>query len=1441
MRIIVITLMVLMNIIYVNAQNNTFNILFKHDFNSNSPGLYNHGEWQGDWNSPPYSNGLEKTKIVDLGNGDRAMQWNYPKGSVGPSQGGGQWEAPFTGQDEVYLSYNIKFKPGFDWVEGGKLPGLGGGPAYGSGTPMEWDEGFSARLMWRFGENDGKVMFYAYYQNKTGIYGAGHPWSDNVFVTTPERWYNMTVRLVLNSIDQNKLTTDPQHAGNTDGLMEGFIDGKLVCSVTGICFRNLPSIKIDDMHITSFFGGNGSNYAAARDEWNLLDDVYLFTYASGVNVPRGHTPSPTGRVLQLPNLKSGISVPPPPPTLPAIPSGLMVSLKTSSSVSLKWTDNSTDESGFRLQRSTNATSGFVQIAGAGANTTNFTDAGVNPSTTYFYRIQSYNATGSSDWSNTVSATTEILVPPSSGSGKMACWPLDNCGTDVTGNNFNLSLYNGATFTTDNKQGGHSMCLDGSDDYAACPNINLGNEFTLAAWVKIPSGRSNIQTIIANGASGSNSNGFKILVNTYSTSDRKISFESGDGTNASISRSAANVFEYDKWNYITVAVNRSTGSARIYYNGTDVTADAGVHKNFKNSDVMRLGRMSNNNFGMKGELDHVDVFTRQLSGSEILSAMAASEPITVKAPSTLSASSASSKVSLTWKDNADNETGFLLERSLSSASGFSALKNLDANQTSYTDNQVNAGKQYYYRVKAVNNSIESSFSNTASVTVIPPVPAVPSNLDAANVLINSLKLTWSDNDANEDGFRLERSLNPTSGFEQITSAASGVTSFDDSGLSENTVYYYRVSSYNIAGNSAWSPVLSVTTSSKPVPATNVFAYWPLDNSGADLSGHGHNLTCCNGISYVSDCKKGLSSAKLDGRDDYAASPSVDPGDNFTVTAWVKIPSGTLNIQTVIANGPSGSVSDGFKLMVNTYGTTDKKIIFESGDGTTSAVTRSAANAFSFDQWNYIAVTINKTTGVVRLFCNGTDVTSESGVHKKFKTSSILRLGQMTNSNFGLKGQLDEVFIYNKVLSSSELLASMNVNFLSPPTGLSSGNITVQSADLSWTDNAEQETGFTLQRSTDPLSGFETIATLGSNAHSFQDAGLSDNTTYYYRVSAFTSAENSTWSNTLTLKTEARTISDMFAYWPLDNSCADMAGHGYDLTRYNGTGYSTDNQQGSASLLLEDADDFASSPYIDPGNEFTLCMWVKMPSGRINIQTLMANGASGSSSDGFKVLVNTYASSDRKISFESGNGMDASITRTKVEVFDFDCWNHIAVTVNKNTGVVRLYYNGTDVTAESGVHKSFRTGNAIRLGRMTNNLFGMKGQLDDVRIYKRLLSSAEILTVAEESSNQGYKAARSGEENATEEIGSIDDQTRINPIQELTFNTYPNPFINTLNISNAGNIDRIELIDLSGKVLKSIRVNGETICTLNTENLPSGIYLVKVTGKNTFVKIQKVIRY
>lgn len=94
-----------------------------------------------------------------------------------------------------------------------------------------------------------------------------------------------------------------------------------------------------------------------------------------------------------------------PPTRPNPPSGLMATAASSSQVNLAWTDNSNDENGFKVERKTGVNGAYVQLAVLAANATSYSDAGLAPSSTYYYRVRAYNAVGDSDYSSEVSATT----------------------------------------------------------------------------------------------------------------------------------------------------------------------------------------------------------------------------------------------------------------------------------------------------------------------------------------------------------------------------------------------------------------------------------------------------------------------------------------------------------------------------------------------------------------------------------------------------------------------------------------------------------------------------------------------------------------------------------------------------------------------------------------------------------------------------------------------------------------------------------------------------------------------------------------------------------------------------------------------------------------------------------------------------------------------------
>jgi endoglucanase len=96
--------------------------------------------------------------------------------------------------------------------------------------------------------------------------------------------------------------------------------------------------------------------------------------------------------------------------IPTAPTGLSATAVSSSQVNLGWTDNSDNETGFKVERKTGAGGTYAQIGTAGQNATTYSDVTVAANTTYYYRVRAYNALGDSGYSNEPNVTT----PPAGG-------------------------------------------------------------------------------------------------------------------------------------------------------------------------------------------------------------------------------------------------------------------------------------------------------------------------------------------------------------------------------------------------------------------------------------------------------------------------------------------------------------------------------------------------------------------------------------------------------------------------------------------------------------------------------------------------------------------------------------------------------------------------------------------------------------------------------------------------------------------------------------------------------------------------------------------------------------------------------------------------------------------------------------------------------------------
>ncbi len=323
-----------------------------------------------------------------------------------------------------------------------------------------------------------------------------------------------------------------------------------------------------------------------------------------------------------------------------------------------------------------------------------------------------------------------------------------------------------------------------------------------------------------------------------------------------------------------------------------------------------------------------------------------------------------------------------------------------------------------------------------VTILadPTLPAAPGGLNATAPSASAIDLVWDDNSTNELEFRIERKT-AAGPFVQIATVPPDATAYQDSGLAAATMYTYRVRSANHNGTSAYSSEAFAITSSG-TGAPGLTAHWELDNDAGDSIGNGHDGTLVGGATFSSDRVIGSHSLALDGVNDLLDVGVMNLAGRFTIATWVKIDSGSFNIQTLAANAPGGFIPDGFRFFVNAYDTADGSIVFETGNGVDGNVALSPPGTFAFDQWNHVAVVVDRPTGTAHLYYNGNDVTTDTIILSDFNLDATIHLGEMGGSGFWLNGNLDDARIYDRALDAAEI-----AGLASPGTG---GPLSVQLA-------------------------------------------------------------------------------------------------------------------------------------------------------------------------------------------------------------------------------------------------------------------------------------------------------------------------------------------------------------------------------------------------------------
>ena len=207
--------------------------------------------WKKQWPECAYEDGIAEGRVELIqDDGSHWLRTLYPKGSHGSDQGGAGWRFPLRNEMGLTLRYDLVFEPDFDFVKGGKLPGLcGGKKTITGGDECNGLEGWSARVMWR---KDGRGQAYVYHMNQPSKYGDEFDFPKSFRFKLGKR-YSIALRVEMNSV------------GKPDGKLMVWVNEEKLVERLDMEWRALEDIGVNGLLFNTFHGGSGESWAPSRD------------------------------------------------------------------------------------------------------------------------------------------------------------------------------------------------------------------------------------------------------------------------------------------------------------------------------------------------------------------------------------------------------------------------------------------------------------------------------------------------------------------------------------------------------------------------------------------------------------------------------------------------------------------------------------------------------------------------------------------------------------------------------------------------------------------------------------------------------------------------------------------------------------------------------------------------------------------------------------------------------------------------------------------------------------------------------------------------------------------------------------------------------------------------------------------------------------------------
>lgn len=469
----------------------------------------------------------------------------------------------------------------------------------------------------------------------------------------------------------------------------------------------------------------------------------------------------------------------------AAPAGLTVNATSTSALTLNWTDNNSSESGYIIERWSADSGVFEQLAATAADIVTYNDTDISPDQSYIYRVKAFNSLVSSPYSNEISIDMSKLVAPNS-----------LIPATVSSSQINLI-----------------WTYPGSGSYRTAIERKTGAS---GAWTQIYIAAYGVFRYSDIGLSP-NTQYFYRVRNYPGPGITTASCPVGDsGKDAITMLSGPALTGY-----------AATGNT-IYlsWSGNSADGDIIIERKMANGSFAVLATQSSATAGwydntglVPGAVYTYRVKVENTSNESMYSNELSVENFFLNAPSGLTASvNEEAGIDLVWQDNSTDEIGFEIGRMVYGASSYSLLDTVGKNTVKYTDKTAKTGVQYNYRVRAFMGDSESysAYSNTASLGI--GILGAPINLKFSYVSSSQVLLSWTDTANNESGFKVEWKTGEEGEWRVLSWLSSNTTSYTVTGLSQYSVYYFRIRAYSSSGNfDSLSTELEVSTALPYAPS------------------------------------------------------------------------------------------------------------------------------------------------------------------------------------------------------------------------------------------------------------------------------------------------------------------------------------------------------------------------------------------------------------------------------------------------------------------------------------------------------------------------------------------------------------------------------------------------------------------------------------------------